>query len=230
MKKVVNALTLTRIIATIFLPIIFKMLNPLALLIFVALILLTDFLDGFLARKFHVQTLFGSTMDAVADKVFGITIILIITQKISLFYLPLVLELIIALINFLAFLFGATTKSSFLGRVKMWFLGIAIFLGIFALFKQDIMSFININVFYNMLDFIAQNIDNILFASIYLTAGTEFMVAVDYLRRILRELKTKKEVINYKLKDKEDLAFVLFDTDYCLKHKNEPISKQIFKN
>ena len=33
---------------------------------------LTDFIDGFLARKLHVQSFFGSLLDALSDKAFGI--------------------------------------------------------------------------------------------------------------------------------------------------------------
>lgn len=228
MKKFVNALTLTRILATFIIPFLWNNIHPSLLIVFVTLILLTDFFDGMLARKFHVQSLFGAVMDAVADKVLGIVIIIILASTKKLFYISLVLELMITIINFVAAFLGATTKSSFLGRVKMWFLGISIFLGILAIFKEDILSVISLNALYSLIDFLALNIDNILFASIFLTAGTEFMVAIDYLRRILKELKNKNERITYNLKKKEDLAFVLFDTEYCLKHKDEPISKQIF--
>ena len=60
MKIFVNILTIIRLIATFVLPIIWKSFSPLWILIFVICILLTDFLDGFLARKFKVSTLLGS--------------------------------------------------------------------------------------------------------------------------------------------------------------------------
>lgn len=228
MKKFVNALTITRLLATFIIPILWYNINPIYLIVLVSLILLTDFLDGFFARTFHVQSLFGKIMDVVADKSFGIMIIIILAGKNPIFYLPLCLEIIIALINTLAFLFGARTKSSFLGRTKMWFLGISIFFGILSIFKSEILDVIPIEFLFNFINYLASNINNIIFGSVFLTAGTEFMVSIDYLRRILKELNNKNEKIKYKFKPKEELKLVLFDTDHYLKHKYEPISDQIF--
>ena len=72
MKIFVNALTIIRILATIILPLLWIYIPPIYLLIFVIIILLTDVFDGVLARRFHVQSLFGTLMDAIADKIFGI--------------------------------------------------------------------------------------------------------------------------------------------------------------
>ena len=229
MKKFVNILTLIRILATFILPILWYTINPLYLLIFVSCILLTDFFDGFLARTFHVQSLFGTIMDVVADKFFGIMVIFILARVIPIFYLPLCLEILIALTNILAAIFGATTKSSFLGRTKMWFLGISTFFGILSIFSEEILSLIHYQYILDILNYLILNIDNILFGAVFLTAGTEFMVEVDYLRRITKELTNKKDKIKYEFKPKDELMMVLFDTDYCLKHKNEPISKQLLK-
>ena len=228
MKKFVNTLTIIRLLATFIMPILWYNINPIYLIVLVSLILLTDFFDGFLARTFHVQSLFGMIMDVVADKSFGIMLILILAKTNPIFYLPLCLEIMIALINSLAFLFGARTKSSFLGRTKMWFLGISIFFGILAVFKSEILSFIHVEFLFNFINYLVINIDNIIFGSVFLTAGTEFMVSIDYLRRILKELNNKKDKIKYKFKTKEELKLILFDTKYYLKHKNEPISDQIF--
>ncbi len=225
MKKFVNILTISRLLATFLLPFVWNYLRPLYILIFVALVLITDFLDGLLARKFHVQSLFGTIMDVVADKVFGIIIIIIVATHLPIFYIPLLLEIGIALINFSAAFLGATTKSSFLGKTKMWFLGSAIVLGIISIFGDDIQSFINIS----FMNVIYANIDMFILCSVFITAGAELMVITDYSRHIIKELKAKKTKLKYEFKSKEDLKVALFDTEYCLKHKDQPISKSLLK-
>ncbi len=230
MKKFVNYLTLMRTVATILLPFLWRVLNPLILLIFVVLILITDFFDGLLARTFHVQTLFGTIMDSVADKCFGIMIILILSTYNIIFILPLILEIGIALINLLGSIFGAVTKSSFLGRTKMWFLGIAIFFGILSIYEQDILSIIHIDFIKSFINILVANMDNLIFSSIFLTAGSEFMVAVDYSRHIIKDLNKKNIKYKYKFKSNEELKHILFETEYCIEHKNEPFAKQFLES
>tara|TARA_B100000965_G_scaffold390909_1_gene398407 strand:+ start:826 stop:1395 length:570 start_codon:yes stop_codon:yes gene_type:complete len=67
--KIINGLTLFRILLG--LPVIF-MLNKGNNDIFVLLILiggLTDFLDGYFARKYNHQSVFGAKLDPLADKI-----------------------------------------------------------------------------------------------------------------------------------------------------------------
>lgn len=229
MKKFVNILTLMRILATILLPFLWRVLNPTILLIFVVLILLTDFFDGLLARTFHVQSIFGTIMDVVADKCFGIMIILILCTYDVVFVLPLILEIGIALINVLGSVFGALTKSSFLGRVKMWFLGVAIFFGMLNIFKGNVLDIVHIKLLRDLFITLINNIDNLIFSSIFLTAGSEFMVAVDYSRHIMKDLDQNKKKIKYKLKSHDKLMHILFDTDYYLKHRNEAFANQFLE-
>lgn len=229
MKKFVNILTISRIIATFILPFVWNFLSPVYILIFVATVLITDFLDGLLARKFHVQSLFGTIMDVVADKTFGIIIIIILAGHLPIYYIPLLLEVGIALINFTAAFLGATTKSSFLGRTKMWFLGAAIVLGIISIFGEGILDFVKIDFLYNFLKVVYYNCETFIFSSVFISAGAEIMVITDYSRHIIKELKSKNTRLKYDFKSKEDLKYVLFDTEYCLKHKDEPFSKSLLK-
>ena len=70
MKVFVNGLTLSRILGTLLLPLLFHYCHPIITMVVIALLLLTDFFDGMLARKFKVQSIFGQLADQVADKVF----------------------------------------------------------------------------------------------------------------------------------------------------------------
>ena len=42
---------------------------------------ITDFIDGKLARKYKVQTIYGSNMDTIADKALSIGLIILLLQK-----------------------------------------------------------------------------------------------------------------------------------------------------
>lgn len=62
------------------------------------------------------------------------------------------------------------------------------------------------------------------------------MVAVDYSRRIMRDLnknvnvaKKKKDKKKSKLKSHDELMYILFDTDYWAKHRNEPLANQLLE-
>ncbi len=174
MKKVVNALTMSRLLATIILPFLWWILSPSILLVFVVLIMLTDFFDCLLARTFKVQSLFGTIMDSVADKTFGIVIIIILCTYNPFYLIPLILEIGISLINIYGSIFGATTKSSFLGKTKMWFLGISIFFGIVSIYSSEVTTFLPTFI-KNLIEIFMAHINDLIFASVFVTSGTEIL-------------------------------------------------------
>lgn len=227
----VNVLTFLRVIATFLLPLLWGVLikRPLILLSFVALILLTDFFDGLLARKFKVSTLFGSLADSIADKMFGIIVLLIVAKYIPIFYLPFILELVISLINLVAAFLGATVKSSFLGKTKMWFLGISILTGLISIFDMEILTVLTNKCLIEIMRSFVDNEKNIINFCVLLTSGMEIMVAVDYYRHIYKELKKQNKKMKYDFKDNKDIKEALFDHEFYLKHKDEPVSKSILK-
>ena len=88
LSDIPNILTLFRILS---IPIIILCLLPQTLffnwiaLIFYALACITDFFDGFLARKLSVESTFGKFFDPIADKVLVISVIfiLVVVNKID---------------------------------------------------------------------------------------------------------------------------------------------------
>lgn len=62
---IVNIITTLRIIG---IPFIFTIDNLVLQLLFADLLFITDFLDGFLARKYNVSSKFGAVLDLIADK------------------------------------------------------------------------------------------------------------------------------------------------------------------
>lgn len=230
MKIFVNGLTLIRLISTFLLPIVWNFLNHPSILIFVIIILLTDFLDGFLARKFKVSTLLGSILDSVADKMFGIAIIVVIATYYKSFYLVLFMELLIASINIIAAFRGAKTFSSLLGRAKMWVLGLAIVIDMISIFKYNLANFLHYQILINWLKIFIQYEDIIVLFGASITVGAQIMVAIDYLIRILKELVNKKEKIKYNFKSNKELIYVLTNSEYYINNKDKSLTEHLLES
>ena len=65
---IVNSITMIRVIGTFLMPFFAIILTPVGLIIYITCLLLTDALDGFLARTLNACTIFGSLLDQAADK------------------------------------------------------------------------------------------------------------------------------------------------------------------
>lgn len=124
-KIIVNSLTFSRVLATLFLPLLFNLLSSTAFFLVVGGILLTDAFDGFLARKWEVSTLFGSLLDMGADKLFGISLLCGLSLTYPIMILPLILELCISYVNTNNVLRGNVAKSKIIGKGKMWIVGLS---------------------------------------------------------------------------------------------------------
>lgn len=129
MKIFVNLLTISRIIFSFVLMFKANSISNLYFLLIIAILFLTDQLDGFLARKFKVQTSFGATIDTIADKVLCITLIIPLLKNYKLSVVMIIGELLIGLINFISYLHGKLIKVSIIGKVKMWVLSLSIIVG-----------------------------------------------------------------------------------------------------
>ena len=80
-KNLPNILTLSRLLVT---PLIIYLglNNHFIILIIVAVfIALTDFFDGYLARKWQVTSEFGAKLDMIADKVLALGLLILLIMK-----------------------------------------------------------------------------------------------------------------------------------------------------
>ena len=191
MKLLVNLITASRLLFTVILMIIYKSIPNYWFLILIAIIFSTDFIDGKLARGFHVETFYGSLMDTVADKVLNIALLLPLIKITKWFYLLLALEVTILLVNTIGTIHGKKTRSLFLGKVKMWFIFFTIILGYATIFNY-------LNNIYALI-------------TLVLTIICEIIVIIDY---IIFLLKQEKNTNRFKIKSFDDLIYFLFDTDY----------------
>lgn len=124
-KWIVNGLTGTRVLATLMMPFLINVLSPIGFLILIGNVLLTDAIDGFLARRWEVSTIFGSLFDMGADKLLGVSILGVLSYTYPIMLLPLVLELGICYVNTNNALKGNIAKSKGIGKSKMWIVGIS---------------------------------------------------------------------------------------------------------
>ncbi len=81
---------------------------------------LTDWVDGFIARKFKLTSELGKDLDAVTDKVFATTLLLAASFSNPLLITNLALEGVIAGINTHQKLSGMDASSSYIGKIKTW--------------------------------------------------------------------------------------------------------------
>lgn len=196
MKIITNLITTSRLIFTIVLMFLYQKIPNYIFLGLIAIIFSTDFIDGKLARAYHVETFYGSIMDTISDKVLNIALIMPLIKLSKLFYLLLISELIILLINVIGTLRGKKTRSLLLGRIKMWFVFFTIIFGyanIFNYLKKETVII-----------------------TLIITLVLELIVIIDYLIFLLKQ---KKNPNRFKVKNIKDAIYFFFDTDYYKEHK-----------
>ena len=91
-KQLPNIITLSRIISLVVGFILFMKGNTILSLIFYIYGAISDSIDGYFARKLNAYTKFGQYLDAISDKLYFLSLIII---------LPMIMELIISVINYL---------------------------------------------------------------------------------------------------------------------------------
>jgi len=176
-----NAISISRIFLAIPLVLIFediadgmtgKLWQAFALII---VIVLTDFLDGYVARKAEEITNFGKLIDPVADKVcmMVVLIYLIISYKLPflLFFLILgIRDIFLIIIGvYLMFSQEEVFQSNKSGK---WFIGISALMMVFFLLKDPL------------------NIPNLILWPSYLISTLLFTFSTfEYIRRYLRYFK-----------------------------------------
>lgn len=204
-KIFVNALTIFRCIFTFAMPALIDRVSNLAFLFIIAILFFTDCLDGFISRKCKAQTLFGSIMDTIADKVLCIVLILCISSKSNILFIMLLGEVVIATINFVGTLNNVPIVTVMTGKAKMWALAFATLFGYMY--------------YFDWCDEIYVTITGIVVITM------QVLAILEYGSKVRKVKEVKKEKI--KFKRGKELSYVLFDTEYYLNTIDEPILKKL---
>lgn len=101
-KQLPNIITISRVISLVVGFILFIKGNIILSLVFYIYGAISDSIDGYLARRLNAYSKFGQYLDAISDKIYFLSLIIILLiNKKYLIILPLVMELIISVINYL---------------------------------------------------------------------------------------------------------------------------------
>lgn len=231
-KILVNAITMTRVIGTFLMPFISVNYNAEELVAFVIVLLITDQIDGMLARRLKCCTLFGALLDTLADKLLAIATLIILARAYPIMWLPLLLEIIITLVNVSSGNKGATVESSILGKVKTWILGICTVFGYIILFAKDFINLFDndntIGIFLiNTFKYISNHNKVLMIITSLIATTACLIVAITYFLKHHKEIITNQKNgfyrQKYKLKKGAELKEALFSTEFYERTKHESI-------
>lgn len=194
-KIIVNLITGIRTLGTIAIIPIFANLGYLGASIAALGIFATDFIDGKLARKFHVESFFGSLLDGISDKMFGIVCLSILAVSNPAFIPVIFLELGILFVNFKSIQRGNNTKSSYLGKIKTVLLAITIIGSLFCYAipsLKDVFNYIEVFNLSKLSEINSEKVSSILAS---LTILSDIAVLCDYEVKAKRQDEKKEQEI-----------------------------------
>jgi len=187
--NIANILTLIRLLLVPVFAVFFLQGNYLFAIIIFVICGITDFVDGFIARKYNMVTEFGKLMDPLADKILQITALALLT-----FMLQVNIIIVIVFgIKEAAMLIGSTflykrkvvVFSNWYGKLATVILFVAIFGKMFVewYMKQDVDQQ-NVGTFTTVVDI-----------AIWVALGVTLLAFVGYICQFLVMLKSSKEVL-----------------------------------
>ena len=162
--NVPNTLTMVRIFCTPLLILMFLLPIPQGIGVFIALGIyvlacLTDFLDGYIARKYNLITDFGKFMDQIADKFLTTTaMFLVLFGRVSItcnwlavvmFLIVILRDILISGIRMVAANKNVVIAADIFGKVKSFFLDIAsmvliLYVGLREVVSCDFLRYVQI--------------------------------------------------------------------------------------
>ncbi|MBI4043056.1 MAG: CDP-diacylglycerol--glycerol-3-phosphate 3-phosphatidyltransferase [Deltaproteobacteria bacterium] len=126
--NIANLMTLLRmllvpvVIALIWTPTVFRLWFAASFVIFAGI---TDLLDGYLARKFRVESIAGKILDPIADKVLVLSVLVVLVQMQRVHVIPVLLliarEIVVTGIRAVAAGEGLIIAAGKEGKFKTWF-------------------------------------------------------------------------------------------------------------
>ena len=232
-KIMVNLITALRGIGGILLVPIFSIYGSVPAAIWFISFMATDWIDGYLARKYEVSSFFGALLDGMFDKLFGIISFLLLASISPSYMIPLLFEAGILGYGLYSASKGNNVKSTLIGKTKMWFLAVSVLLG---LLNTDLLTLENLLQTINLNSVPLDNLVRLEQVSKDSLIGMEALSLSSYVIKDKIEDKNNKEKTPLKVKDikeviltkdkdiKEEVEYRLFDTKYYEENKDKPLS------
>lgn len=149
-KNISNIITVTGLIIVNYSLIMYNLTKDYKYLVFTVIGLLCDYLDGYMARKLHIESKLGNLLDKVVDKINQTLIILTMINiyKISPIYLLLYFmrEIMMFILRYYKY---KSTKSSFYGKLKTFIFPLSLILYHINSYYKKI--FINLLTIFNFI-------------------------------------------------------------------------------
>lgn len=255
-KILVNLITGIRSLGTVAIIPIFLQCGSFVTALAAAGFLVTDFIDGFLARKLKVQSFFGSLLDAVSDKAFGIICLLLLSTLNPIFLAIIGLELGILAVNYKSGMNDNNVQTSKPGRAKTLLLGATI-VGSFFCYGaptiKELLNYVNVSTLNTLLETNPDILTSILATP---AIAANLYVMSDYLNIAKKQNKQKEEVAKpslteisknlqeiadqradllqqkeeiKELKSRQEIMHDLFDTDFYLEHRDDNLKSLLYK-
>ena len=133
-KNIPNIITISRIISLVLGFIFFIKDNIVVSLILYIYGAVSDMIDGYLARKLDAYSKMGQYLDAISDKVYFLSLIIILLlNKNYLIIIPFIMEIIISVINYLTIRKYKTVFTERVGKHKTTLLMLTLILGVLTI-------------------------------------------------------------------------------------------------
>lgn len=232
-KIIVNMITALRGIGGILLVPIFSIYGSIPAAVWFISFMATDWIDGYLARKYEVSSFFGALLDGMFDKLFGIISFLLLASISPSYMIPLLFEAGILGYGLYSASKGNNVKSTIIGKAKMWFLAVSVLLG---LLNTDLLTLENLLQTINLNRVPLDNLVRLEQISKDSLIGMEALSLSSYVIKDKIEDKNNKEKTPLKVKDIKEVIFTkdkdiqkeieyrLFDTKYYEENKDKPLS------
>lgn len=232
-KIMVNMITALRGIGGILLVPIFSIYGSIPAAVWFISFMATDWIDGYLARKYEVSSFFGALLDGMFDKLFGIISFLLLASISPSYMIPLLFEAGILGYGLYSASKGNNVKSTIIGKAKMWFLAVSVLLG---LLNTDLLTLENLLQTINLNSVPLDNLVRLEQVSKDSLIGMEALSLSSYVIKDKIEDKNNKEKTPLKVKDikkviftkdkdiQKEIEYRLFDTKYYEENKDKPLS------
>ena len=165
-------------------------------------------------------------MDASSDKLLNFISFIILGLEYNIMFAPLIVEICILYTIYSTYRYGGNIQSSITGKIKTIILDICVIL-CFILMSLPIFKIKS-----EFINYLIENTNNYIILLGIITLISCLVALTDYMMKN-KDARTNPKCMNikYEEKNRKSIKLIikqLFDTNYYIKHKDEPIMKQFY--